>query len=83
MLRPSPNHGTLRLPNDDDDDEVVSSPCRVFLLTYFLSRILTCPNHLCLAFLHLSVIFSTTFSPDVIIYHMCNSTVFVLLINTN
>ena len=20
MLRPSPNHGTLRLPNDDDDD---------------------------------------------------------------
>ena len=21
MLRPSPNHGTQRLPNDDDDDE--------------------------------------------------------------
>ena len=21
MLRPSPNHGTLRLPNDDDDDD--------------------------------------------------------------
>ena len=21
MLRPSPNHGTLRLPNDDDDVE--------------------------------------------------------------
>ena len=20
MLRPSPSHGTLRLPNDDDDD---------------------------------------------------------------
>ena len=28
MLRPSPNHGTQRLPNDggdDDDDDVVSS----------------------------------------------------------
>ena len=22
MLRPAPNHGTLRLPNDDDDDEI-------------------------------------------------------------
>ena len=22
MLRPSPNHGTQRLPNDDDDDEL-------------------------------------------------------------
>ena len=22
MLRPSPNHGTQRLPNDDDDDEI-------------------------------------------------------------
>ena len=21
MLRPSPNHGTQRLPNDDDDEE--------------------------------------------------------------
>ena len=21
MLRPSPNHGILRLPNDDDDDD--------------------------------------------------------------
>ena len=24
MLRPSPNHGTQRLPNDDDDDDVLS-----------------------------------------------------------
>ena len=24
MLRPSPNHGTLRLPNDDDDDDDAS-----------------------------------------------------------
>ena len=24
MLRPSPNHGTQRLPNDDDDDDSVS-----------------------------------------------------------
>ena len=23
MLRPSPNHGTQRLPNDDDDDDVI------------------------------------------------------------
>ena len=23
MLRPSPNHGTQRLPNDDDDEELV------------------------------------------------------------
>ena len=23
MLRPSPNHGTQRLPNDDDDDKYV------------------------------------------------------------
>ena len=23
MLRPSPNHGTQRLPNDDDDDDIV------------------------------------------------------------
>ena len=22
MLRPSPNHGTQRLPNDDDDDDI-------------------------------------------------------------
>ena len=22
MLRPSPNHGTLRLPNDGDDDDI-------------------------------------------------------------
>ena len=22
MLRPSPNHGTQRLPNDDDDDDL-------------------------------------------------------------
>ena len=25
MLRPSPNHGTLRLPNDDDDH--TTQPC--------------------------------------------------------
>ena len=24
MLRPSPNHGTQRLPNDDDDESVFS-----------------------------------------------------------
>ena len=25
MLRPSPNHGTQRLPNDDDDDVMMNS----------------------------------------------------------
>ena len=25
MLRPSPNHGTQRLPNDDDDDDNLTS----------------------------------------------------------
>ena len=24
MLRPSPNHGTLRLPNDHDDDDLMA-----------------------------------------------------------
>ena len=27
MLRPSPNHGTQRLPNDDDDDEQECGIC--------------------------------------------------------
>ena len=26
MLRPSPNHGTQRLPNDDDDDDYSLGP---------------------------------------------------------
>ena len=25
MLRPSPNHGTQRLPNDDDDDDEINT----------------------------------------------------------
>ena len=25
MMRPSPNHGTLWLPNDDDDDIIASA----------------------------------------------------------
>ena len=33
---------------------------RVFLPTYSLSRLCTCPNHLSIAFLYLSVIFSTS-----------------------
>ena len=28
MLRPSPNHGTQRLPNDDDDESF--SECQIF-----------------------------------------------------
>ena len=41
MLRPSPNHGTQRLPNDDDDDDtglsftvpscIAASPLQCFL----------------------------------------------------
>ena len=27
MLRPSPNHGTLRLPTDDDDDDDLFEQC--------------------------------------------------------
>ena len=34
MLRPSPNHGTQRLPNDDDDDELVQTRTEIlYLLT--------------------------------------------------
>ena len=42
----------------------------VFLLTYSWSRLFTCPNHITIAFLHLSVIFST-FSLSLIVdpYH--------------
>ena len=28
MLRPSPNHGTQRLPNDDDDDRRLGNCCK-------------------------------------------------------
>ena len=31
MLRPSPNHGTQRLPNDDDDDDGLSRAAKPFL----------------------------------------------------
>ena len=50
MLRPSPNHGTQRLPNDDDDDEVkltlnlVLFVCKKLgyqmMLTYLFSKLL-------------------------------------------
>ena len=36
MLRPSPNHGTQRLPNDDDDD--ISS----FFIVDYLHQELQC-----------------------------------------
>ena len=36
MLRPSPNHGTQRLPNDDDDDE-----CKITVLKSYTVIILT------------------------------------------
>ena len=32
MLRPSPNHGTQRLPNDDDDDEFREKNIRINIL---------------------------------------------------
>ena len=39
MLRPSPNHGTQRLPNDDDDDDF-----QMFILISFikLSKYVLC-----------------------------------------
>ena len=39
MLRPSPNHGTQRLPNDDDDDvyvnDVLTKHCGNKVLSIF------------------------------------------------
>ena len=35
MLRPSPNHGTQRLPNDDDDDESKHVNLNSFEKSYF------------------------------------------------
>ena len=42
MLRPSPNHGTQRLPNDDDDDSLDErdSPSKFRVSTKFKC----CPN---------------------------------------
>ena len=37
MLRPSPHHGTLRVPNDDDGDIIV---CNIIILCYLLCRAL-------------------------------------------
>ena len=33
MLRPSPNHGTQRLPNDDDDEQCRYVTCSIMLST--------------------------------------------------
>ena len=39
MLRPSPNHGTQRLPNDDDDDVLlVMTGCRLFHIFMVLGK---------------------------------------------
>ena len=32
MLRPSSNHGTQRLTNDDNDDEYLGTMCALFVL---------------------------------------------------
>ena len=44
MMRPSPNHSTLRLPNDDDDDDDadVCHPC--FCSDFVCPDILNRPN---------------------------------------
>ena len=47
MLRPSPNYGTQRLPNDDDDDDDSSLLDRL-LQTQFIGKLK--PWHRCLAF---------------------------------
>ena len=39
MLRPSPNHGTQRLPNDDDDDLSDQSGCTTLRLVVGLPPI--------------------------------------------
>ena len=40
MLRPSPNHGTQRLPNDDDEDDdacmsgtIIPTMCQILVVT--------------------------------------------------
>ena len=35
MLRPSPNHGTQRLPNDDDDDAQPLLCSRCYNVSYY------------------------------------------------
>ena len=56
MLRPSPNHGTQRLPNDDDDDNqcsirgavrrlFVSSTAKITRATNRRVRIFSVPYH--------------------------------------
>ena len=48
MLRPSPNHGTQRLPNDDDDDcdgrAVVEIPNDLFVCTILCCVMLVLPG---------------------------------------
>ena len=38
MLRPSPNHGTQRLPNDDDDDEnyVLNNHGKLYIASQYI-----------------------------------------------
>ena len=45
MLRPSPNHGTQRLPNDDDDDEYQSLKAKGHIVEWFVNILYTglCP----------------------------------------
>ena len=47
MLRPSPNHGTQRLPNDDDDDDILQLSTTfnyniILMLTYTLNDSTIC-----------------------------------------
>ena len=52
MLRPSPNHGTQRLPNDDDDLALSDISCDLFSL---LSDTSSCGHiHTCMAMLDIS-----------------------------
>ena len=37
MLRPSPNHGTQRLPNDDDDEVILEPMNNIFHISILLS----------------------------------------------
>ena len=44
MLRPSPNHGTQRLPNDDDEQVYICS--KVFNLKFVVTVSSQCENRM-------------------------------------
>ena len=47
MLRPSANHGTQRLPNDDDDDDMYTCQNKDFLPSYQPNDLAAVAQRLC------------------------------------